>query len=155
MPSSHLESMKPKNAWKLQGAQKGTPKDFDGIKILLHNFGLTWYFSPSELLVTGISTPSMSAYRAGVWCEKPGSLDCEALGTCHKLSLLPSFNLFQGHKGSRQKKKRIFYGQADRKGWPDSCQNCPGQKCPKHQLVLFNSYDSISLLLINWSVKRF
>ena len=95
MLSSHLGSMKPRNAWKLQGAQKGTPKDFDSIKILLHNFGLTWYFSPSELLVTGIRTPSMSAYRAGVWCEKPGSLDCEVLGTWRKLFHMPTFNLFQ------------------------------------------------------------
>ena len=33
------------------------------------NFDCTWYFSPSALLVTGIRTPSMSAYRAGVWLK--------------------------------------------------------------------------------------
>ena len=43
-------------------------------------FNLTWYFSPSALLVTGIKIPSMSAYRAGVWLGKRNQLSSGFLG---------------------------------------------------------------------------
>ena len=74
-PSSPLESKKPRGA-----SENKVPRKAPRNSKHFNKFNLTWYFSPSALLVTGIKIPSMSAYRAGVWIGKRNHLSSGFLG---------------------------------------------------------------------------